>query len=151
MIDLGFNYRITDIQCALGISQLKEIKKILSKRKEVAKYYDKELKNIDGLSLVQNSNRVRSSNHLYIIGIDFKKIKMKKNVFMKKLSEKGITTQIHYIPIPMHPYYSSMGFNMKNLSNSFKYYEKALSIPIFYQLSKKNLKKIVNNLKKLVK
>ena len=70
---------------------------------------------------------------------------------MKKLSEKGITTQIHYIPIPMHPYYSSMGFNMKNLSNSFKYYEKALSIPIFYQLSKKNLKKIVNNLKKLVK
>ena len=71
MIDLGFNYRITDIQCALGISQLKKLKKILSKRKEVAKYYDKELKNIDGLSLVQNSNRVRSSNHLYIIGIDF--------------------------------------------------------------------------------
>jgi UDP-4-amino-4,6-dideoxy-N-acetyl-beta-L-altrosamine transaminase len=151
MIDLGFNYRITDIQCALGISQLKKLKKILSKRKEVAKYYDKKLRNIDGLSLVQNKDRARSSNHLYIIGIDFKKIKINKNVFMKKLFEKGITTQLHYIPIPMHPYYSSMGYNMKNLSNSFKYYEKALSIPIFYQLSKKNLKKIVNNLKKLVK
>ena len=95
MIDLGFNYRITDIQCALGISQLKKLKKILNKKKEVAKYYDKELKNIDGLSLVQNSNRVRSSNHLYIIEIFFKKIKMKKKLFMKKLSEKGITTQIH--------------------------------------------------------
>lgn len=151
MIDLGFNYRITDIQCALGISQLKKLKKILSKRKEVAKYYDKKLGDIEGLRLVQNKDRDRSSNHLYIIEIDFKKIKMNKNIFMKKLLEKGITTQLHYIPIPMHPYYSSMGYNMKNLTNSDKYYEKALSIPIFYQLSKKNLKIIVNNLKKLVK
>ena len=151
MIDLGFNYRITDIQCALGLSQLKKLKKILRKRKEVAKYYDKKLKNLDGLSLIQNKDRARSSNHLYIIGIDFKKIKMNKNVFMKKLLENGIISQLHYIPIPMHPFYSLMGYNMKNLSNSLKYYEKALSIPIFYQLSKKNLKKIVNNLKKLIK
>ena len=151
MVDLGFNYRITDIQCALGISQLKKLKKILNKRKEIAKFYDKKLFNIDGLSLMQSNDRLRSSNHLYIIGIDFKKIKIKKNVFMKKLLKKGITTQLHYIPIPMHPYYSSMGYNMKKLSNAYKYYEKALSIPIFFQLSKKNLEKIVNNLKKIVK
>ena len=62
---------------------------------------------------------------------------MKKNVFMKKLSEKGITTQIHYIPIPMHPYYSSMGFNMKNLSNSFKYYESPLVFRYFTNYPKK--------------
>ncbi len=151
MIDLGYNYRITDIQCALGISQLKKLTKILNKRKEIARYYDKKLLNIDGLTLIQNNDRLRSSNHLYIVGIDFKKIKINKNVFMKKLLKKGITTQIHYIPIPMHPYYSSMGYNMKKLSNAFKYYEKALSIPIFYKLTKKNLDKIVNNLRKLVK
>lgn len=151
MIDLGYNYRITDIQCALGISQLKKLTKILNKRKEIARYYDKKLLNIDGLTLIQNNDRLRSSNHLYIVGIDFKKIKINKNIFMKKLLKKGITTQIHYIPIPMHPYYSSMGYNMKKLSNAFKYYEKALSIPIFYKLTKKNLDKIVNNLRKLVK
>ena len=105
MIDLGYNYRITDIQCALGISQLKKLTKILNKRKEIARYYDKKLLNIDGLTLIQNNDRLRSSNHLYIVGIDFKKIKINKNIFMKKLLKKVLL--LKYI---IYQFYASILF-----------------------------------------
>jgi len=147
MVDLGFNYRITDIQCALGISQLGKLQKILKKRKSIAMFYDKNFANFEGVKLLQYDDRLRSSNHLYIISIDFKKLKIEKNRFMNALLSKGISTQIHYIPIPMHPYYRKLGYNMNRLSNAKKYYETAVSIPIHYKLDQKILKKIVKSIK----
>ena len=151
MTDLGFNYRINDIQCALGLSQLKKLKKILKKREQVASFYDKKFENTNGLNLFQKNKRNKSSNHLYVIGINFKKIKSNKNKFMKYLMKNGITTQIHYIPIPMHPYYRSLKYNLKNLFFCKKYYDEAISIPIYYKLTRKNLNKIVKLIKYFLK
>ncbi len=148
---IGFNYRITDFQCALGISQIKKIKSFISKRKKIAIKYDKEFKNLKNLKLPQYKRREFSSNHLYILNIDFDKIKLSKNEFMKRLVKKGIITQVHYIPIPLHPYYSKSGHKMKKLRNATNYYEKALSIPIFFNLTEKNQKKIIKIIKDTIK
>ena len=72
MVDLGYNYRINDIQCALGLSQLRKLKKFLDKRLKIAKFYDKKFNKIKGIKLYQSHLRDKSSNHLYIIGINFK-------------------------------------------------------------------------------
>ncbi len=150
MQDLGFNYRITDIQCALGLSQLKKLKKIMKKRKEIAKIYDKELKDLKNTYIPQYKQRDKSSNHLYILNIDFRKIGITRNNFMNILLKKNIITQVHYIPIPLHPYYKKIGFNVKYLKNSMKYYDQSISIPIYYNLSIQNQKKIIKNIKNII-
>ncbi len=149
--EIGFNYRITDFQCALGISQIKKIKSFISKRKKIANKYDKEFKNIKNLKLPQFNRRVFSSNHLYVLNIDFDKLKFSKNELMKYLLKKGITTQVHYIPIPLHPFYSNSGHKMQKLRNATEYYKKALSIPIFFNLSEKDQKKIIKIIKDTIK
>ncbi len=144
MIELGYNYRITDIQCALGLSQLKKLKKIIDKRREIALYYDKKFLRFKNITPLQIEGRTKSSNHLYIINVNFKKIKLNKSQLMEKLKKIGISTQVHYIPIPLHPYYKKKGYSTKKIPNSLKYYNDALSIPIHYNLKIKDLKKIVD-------
>ena len=149
--ELGFNYRITDFQCALGLSQLKKLKKVIQKRKFIAKNYDSSFKNTSNLYLPQFLRRDNSSNHLYILNLNFNNLKIKKNKFIEILHRKGIGSQVHYIPVPMHPIYKKLGYNMKKLPVAKKYYESALSIPIFFNLSFKNQKKIIKNIKIILK
>ena len=98
--DLSFNYRITDFQCALGLSQLKKIRKIIAKRESIAKKYDLEFSNNKNIYLPQYNLRNLSSNHLYILNIKFENLRISRNQFIKKLMKLGVVTQIHYIPIP---------------------------------------------------
>ena len=150
MHDLGLNYRITDFQCALGLSQLNKLKKILKYRKKIAKLYDKEFAKNNSIFLPQKNFRNLSSNHLYILNIDFKKIQISRNSFMNKLYKMGIITQVHYIPIPLHPFYKKFKIKLNKLKNSIKYYHQALSIPIFYNLKLNHQKKIISSIKKII-
>jgi len=151
MQDLGFNYRITDIQCALGISQLNKLNKIMNKRKKIAKYYDDSFKNLEHVFIPQFKRREKSSNHLYILNFDFKKLNFSRNQLMKKLLNKNIITQVHYIPIPMHPYFKKRGYKITSIKNALKYYSQALSIPIFYNLNNKNQRYVIESIKKIIK
>ena len=150
MQDLGFHYRITDLQSNLALSQMRNIKKYLSKRKKIAKYYDNNLNNLNNLKIYQKGRRDLSANHLYVVNIDFNKCKFSRASLMTKMRELGIVTQVHYIPIPMHPYYSKLGFNMNNLANAKNYYNHCLSLPIFYDLSEHQQKYVVDFLKTYV-
>ena len=149
MQELGFNYRITDIQCALGLSQLNKLKKIVNQRAKIAKIYDKILKSLKNLYLPQNKHRDLSSNHLYVLNLNFRKIGLTKYKFMKSLYEKGIITQVHYIPIHLHPF-----FKNKHKKNKFKKFFKLLQSSCkhshFYNLTKSNQKKVINNIKKIL-
>ena len=149
--ELGYNYRITDFQCALGLSQLKKLKKILFKRKKIADFYDENFKLFKDIFIPQFQQRKNSSNHLYILNINFKNLKINKNIFMSLLEKKKIITQVHYIPIPLHPLYKNLGYNIKNLIETKKYYETAISIPIFYGLTTKLQKKIILCIKQIIK
>lgn len=133
MVDLGFNYRITDFQAALGISQLKRLNLFLQKRKEIARRYDEYFK--DAIIRPLYSYNENSSYHLYVVRIDFDKLNITKAELFNKMKEKGILLQVHYIPIPMQPYYKSLGYNVDNLPNALKYYKEAVSLPIYPDLS----------------
>ena len=107
MRELGYHYRITDIQCALGLSQLKKINKFIKDRKKIAKIYDKSFHNLNCVKLVHSEMRNFSSNHLYILRINFKFLKITREQLFSYLRKKEIICQIHYIPIVMHPFYES--------------------------------------------
>ena len=151
MQDLGFNYRITDIQCALGLSQLKKLKKIINKRVKIARIYDKNFNRLKNIYLPQLKSRNKSSNHLYVLNLDFKEIGLSRNDFMRILMKKGIITQVHYIPIHLHPFFKNKFLKKVNLTNAMNYYNQAISIPIFYKLSNAKQRKIINIIKKLIK
>lgn len=151
MSDLGYNYRLTDIQAALGNNQLKRIDKITKKRNMVANFYKKEFRKISGIKLPITAKYIHHAYHLFTILIDFKKFKISRNIFMKKLADKGIGSQVLYIPIFMQPYYQKKyKFNYKHFSNSISYYEKALSIPIFFDIKKKELKFVSKSIKEIL-
>tara|TARA_B100001093_G_C26828539_1_gene1015119 strand:- start:282 stop:1508 length:1227 start_codon:yes stop_codon:yes gene_type:complete len=143
MQSLGYNYRITDIQSALAISQLKKIDKFIKRRREIAEIYDQELKDQDLIKRTQLKLRNYSSHHLYVVRFNFDKIKLSKRLLMNKLFENGIGTQVHYIPVPMHPYYQSKGFSINDYPNTKSYYEEALSLPIYYGLTDELIQKVV--------
>lgn len=126
MIDLGFNYRLSDINAALGLSQLKRAEENIKKRQAIAKRYDKELKNILTPKVESNINH---AYHLYVIRTN------KRKELYDHLRKRNIFTQVHYLPIYKHPYYQELGFRDFNLPNAEKFYEKCLSLPMYPSLS----------------
>jgi UDP-4-amino-4,6-dideoxy-N-acetyl-beta-L-altrosamine transaminase len=136
---LGFNYRMTDIQAALGISQLGRLSQYVDRRREIADRYDEELKEIPVNPLVRKADR-ESSHHLYVIrvrgGIE------ERNHLLKSLRRAGIGANIHYIPIYRQPYFN--GYSM--LDGAEKYYENAISLPIFPTISAEAMNKVVTEI-----
>ena len=137
MQELGYNYRITDIQCALGLSQLKKVDKFIARRKHLAKKYDLAFENFKYCRPIQKNMRDRSSNHLYILKIDFRKLGKSRKILMEELKKAEIITQVHYIPVISHPYFQKKNYKKKDFPNSYDYYNSALSIPLFYDLTDK--------------
>ena len=114
------------------------------------KYYDYEFSGLKNATPLQIHKRDYSSNHLYILLINFKKINMTRTELINKLRKVGINTQVHYIPITHHPFYKKMNFK-NELIQTENYYKKALSIPIFYDLKVKELQYIVHHIKRIIK
>lgn len=144
IFNYGMNYRLSDINCALGISQLKKIKKFISKRMQIYNLYQKIFsKTGSKISLPEYSVANSPSFHLFLISFNFSKIKGNKDNLIKFLNKKGIFPQFHYKPINLY----SINKNLK-LKNSLKganrFYRSSLSLPIYYNLSKKQILRISN-------
>ena len=128
--ELGFNYRITDIQAALGASQLTRLDEFIERRHAIAARYDAELGDLEMATPFQHPD-TRSAYHLYPIVLD--EAKRRGEVF-KKLREVGIGVNVHYIPIHTQPYYKALGFKKGDFPESEEYYKAAISIPMYYDL-----------------
>jgi len=151
MIDLGYNYRLTDIQSALGLSQLKKLDKFTFKRNNIAKKYDEAFKKNKYITTPKIRKNVEHAYHLYTILINFKKIGKTRNEIMTELFKHKIGTQVLYIPLYKQPYYDNKyKFNIKNFKNSEYYYDHALSIPIFPDLKIKEQNYIINTINKVI-
>lgn len=150
MQELGFNYRLTDFQCALVLSQMKKTEMFLKRRKAIALIYDDLFKDNEHIIVKQKHNRLESSLHLYVIEIDFSSIGTSRGNFMRELAKKNIGTQVHYIPVPFHPYYANLGHKREDFPISKEYYDKALSIPMYYSLSDDEVFYVATEIKKLV-
>jgi len=148
--ELGFHYRINDIQCALALSQLKKIDKFISKRMTIVKKYDDEFSTMKNIKPFQNLGRKLSSHHLYVVNIDFNSIGKSRAELMHELRDKDIICQVHYIPLPMHPYFRNLGFIPEEYPNSLNYYNNCLSIPLFYDLTDIQQDYVIEIFKELV-
>ena len=141
---LGFNYRLSDINCSLGISQLSKISKFLKKRESIYYFYKKKLSGISPYIKIPIYNKnLKPSYHLILLNIDFQKFKKTKNQFLEYMKKRNILLQYHYIPIYKFSICKKSG---KNYINAEKYYKNTVSLPVHLNLTKKDLQKIINNI-----
>ena len=144
--DLGLNYRMNDVQAALGLSQLKKLNMFLKKRREIAKLYIKKFKKLPVNFQLENL-KLKSSYHLFVIEIQKGK-KLKKKIF-DILRRNNILVNVHYIPIHLQPYYmKNFGFKKGQFKLAENYYDRAISLPIYYSLSNSRVQSIINLIKK---
>jgi len=129
-IELGFNYRMTDIQAALGLSQMRRLDEFVMKRHSIAKQYDRVLLDLPVITPCQHSDSY-SSYHLYVIRLKLDKINKTHRQIFDLLREAGILVNLHYIPVYLQPYYEQIGFRAGHCQKAEKYYLEAISIPIY--------------------
>lgn len=151
MIELGFNYRMTDIQAALGISQLDKLEPFILSRQENAAYYDKSFANCEEITPLKVGEGCTSGYHLYVVKIDFTKQKTSRAEVMTLLKDQGIGTQVHYIPVYSQPYYQNNGYEDISLEHTERYYNTCLSIPNFPFMTSSDQDRVVSALKDCVK
>lgn len=146
-LDLGYNYRITDIQCALGISQMKKLPYFLERRKEIAERYQEAFADCDNIQCPYQKPGCENAWHLYVIRIKGGK---RKEVF-EKLREAGIGVNVHYIPVYQHPYYQEHGYKDISCPNAEQYYEEAISLPIYPALKEAEQEYVIETVQKICK
>lgn len=146
-IDLGFNYRLTDIQAALGVSQMGRLDDYVTRRHQVAKRYDGLLKELPVATPWQHTDSY-SAQHLYIIRLQLDKIRKKQADIYEGLRLSGIGVNLHYIPIHTQPFYQSMGFQLGDFPESEKYYAEAMSLPMYPTISAEQQDLVVSTLKR---
>ncbi len=150
-IDLGYNYRITDIQCALGLSQLKKIQKFRQRRREIVDRYNKAFSSIEPIQIPFESENCDSNFHLYVLLFNFDQIGIERARFMIELKKRGIKTQVHYIPVHTQPFYQEkFGTNWGDCPIAEEYYQKCLSIPLYPAMTDNDVDRVIKEITKLV-
>jgi len=131
---LGFNYRMTDLEAALGLSQLNQLAESVVRRNELAKGYSELFEETPVRTSRVLADRT-SAFHLYVVRIDFERIGLSRSVLFSRMSKRGVALNVHYRPIFMHPYYGSLKLSEQDFCNSIDYYEQAVSLPMFAGLT----------------
>lgn len=147
-VDLGYNYRITDIQCALGLSQFRKLREFCNRRREIANMYNEAFNSIESIQIPFESKDCNSNFHLYVILFNFNQIGIERAQLMIELKQRGIQTQVHYIPVHTQPFYQeNIGTNWGDCPNAEKYYQKCLSIPLYPTMSDSDVERVINSIK----
>lgn len=147
MHEVGFNYRMSDIQCALAGSQLKKLSKFVARRAELVAQYDALIENLKPyIEPVGRAPWCVPAWHLYSVLVDFKKIGKSRSSVMKRLRELGIGTQVHYIPVHQQPYYADR-YKTPDLPGARHYFEQQLSLPLFYSMTNDDVRRVYSALR----
>jgi UDP-4-amino-4,6-dideoxy-N-acetyl-beta-L-altrosamine transaminase len=147
MQELGFNYRLTDMQAALGISQLSRLDEFKARRREIVSIYNNSFSRLPWLTVPFEADKLSSCFHLYVLQIDFQRIKKTRSEVMAELLSRGVGTQVHYIPVTQLPYYAKT--YKEKLPEAVSYYEHCLSIPLYPRMSKKDVNVVIGAVKSL--
>ncbi len=144
-LELGYNYRMNELQAALGISQISRLKEFVNRRHELARKYNESLVDLP-LKLPTQLSDSFSSFHLYIIRIKLTEVKKSHLQIFEELRNSGIAVNIHYIPVHLQPYYKKLGFRKGDFPESERYYSEAISIPLYPNLTPEDQIKVINSL-----
>ena len=150
MQELGFHYRITDMQCGLAHSQFRKLDMFIDRRRELAKKYDEAFAAMKSCRPAQKTGRDQSGHHLYVLKIDFEKQDKNRGQLMQELKARKIGSQVHYMPVPAQPHYRRLGFRPEDYPNAQRYYQEALSIPLFYDLTDAQQEQVIAAIKEVL-
>lgn len=149
-ISLGYNYRMTDFQAALLISQLAKLERFKKRRKEIVDYYDSELKNVDGIIIQKEIEQSDTCRHLYIIRLDENVLSCTRREFFDEMGSRGVQPQVHYVPVYWFPYYQKLGYQKGLCPNAERIYKGIMSIPLYPLLTEEEMKYVVDVIKSIV-
>ncbi|MEW5922620.1 MAG: UDP-4-amino-4,6-dideoxy-N-acetyl-beta-L-altrosamine transaminase [Candidatus Zixiibacteriota bacterium] len=151
MVSLGYNYRMTDIQAALGTSQLRKLEFFKRRRKEIISQYNKAFSSLPHVRIPYEAPMADSCFHLYVVRLDFNAIKKNRAEVMSELLNNGVGTQVHYIPVPLQPFYRrEYGYNEGDFPISERYYQEALSLPLYPRMSDNDVCRVISALATIV-
>tara|TARA_R100001129_G_scaffold186664_1_gene180111 strand:+ start:10620 stop:11780 length:1161 start_codon:yes stop_codon:yes gene_type:complete len=146
-IDLGFNYRMTELQGALGLSQIKRLDEYVARRHALARRYDMLLEKLPVTCPYQHPDSY-SGMHLYVIRLNFNELSASHKGVFESLRAQGIGVNLHYIPVHTQPYYKKLGFSAEDFTESMSYYREAISLPMFPTMTEREQDLVVDALKK---
>ena len=150
MQELGFNYRLTELQAALGLSQIDRLDKFIKDRRSRVAWYLLNLSQVPSATPVQSNSSTLSAHHIFPIRVNYSELKISRARLMTSLKERGIGTQVHYVPIPLHPYYQKLGFGIEKIPEAMSYYHEALTIPLYPSLKQSQQRKVIVELSNLI-
>lgn len=149
-IDLGYNYRMTELQAALGVSQMDRLDEFVNRRRYLVKRYNQLLQDLPVVTpqVLEGAN---PSWHLYMVRVDFSKAKVNKVQLFAEMKKRGIVLNLHYIPVHTQPYYQKLGFKQGDFPKSEKYYEEIFTLPLYYDLTEGQQDDVVTALQHYLK
>lgn len=151
MQQLGYNYRITDFQCALGISQFKKLKGFIKRRREIVKKYNQAFKDYDELIIPFEKPNVKSSYHLYMIKLNNEKLKVNRKKIFDALRAENIGVHVHYIPVHLQPYYKqNFGYKKGDFPIAEDFYNNALTLPLFPKMNNNDINDVIKAVNKVI-
>jgi UDP-4-amino-4,6-dideoxy-N-acetyl-beta-L-altrosamine transaminase len=148
-IDLGLNYRITDIQAALGVSQMQRIDEFVNRRHQIVQRYNEKLQGLPVVLPWQNPDTY-SAYHLFVIRLKLDQIQKTHRQVFEALRVAGIGVNLHYIPVHTQPYYQQLGFQWGDFPTAEQYYREAISLPIFFDLSERDQEYVITTLREVL-
>lgn len=149
-IDLGYNYRITDIQCALILSQIDKLEQFAARRKEIVRKYNEAFSQIPQLFVQQEIPESDTTRHLYILRIRPELLNIDRKGFFEAMGAENICCNVHYIPVYRHPYYEKLGYKEGLCPNAEKLYSEMMSLPLYYSLTDKDVDDVIMAVRKIV-
>lgn len=150
MVDLGYNYRMTDLQAALGISQIDKLDRFIERRREIASMYNEAFKTMDSVILPMQLEGTQSGWHLYVLQLKLDKLKRNRREIFESLRAENIGVHVHYIPVYWHPYYQKLGYRKGICPKAEQWYEQALTLPIFPKMTDEDVNDVIEAVKRNV-
>ena len=151
VVDFGLNYRITDFQCALGLSQLRKVEQWIKRRQDIARQYDFAFNSIEDITPLSVNNNIRHAYHLYVVKLKCRGDLQRRPELFTALREKGVGVNVHYIPLNLHPYYQQhLDVSKGQCPVAETAYENILSLPIFPAMKDKDVEYVIKTIFKLV-
>jgi UDP-4-amino-4,6-dideoxy-N-acetyl-beta-L-altrosamine transaminase len=145
-LELGYNYRITDFQCALGMTQLSKLDRSLARRQEIAMTYDIAFADVEGITTPYQPLWQRNSYHLYVVQVEAER----RNDIFNQLRQAGVCVNLHYIPVYKHPYYQRIGYRNVSCPNAERLYSRIISLPMYYGIADAQIEYIASTVNSVI-